>query len=80
MKLPTFSIFQTPNGFAKLDVHGTLEMHQKSAFALGAIKREINFEEFNFAENLLSMDFLGMFNRINIQNATLEYQIDSQYI
>mmetsp|Transcript_45126 Transcript_45126/g.59827 ORF Transcript_45126/g.59827 Transcript_45126/m.59827 type:complete len:215 (+) Transcript_45126:35-679(+) len=65
MKMPIISIFQTPNGFAKLDVHGTLNMHQKSAFALGAIKREINFEEFHFAENLLEMNFLSMFNKIN---------------
>ena len=27
MKLPIFSIFQTPNGFAKLYVSGTLNLH-----------------------------------------------------
>ena len=27
MKLPIFSIFQTPNGFAKLHVSGTLDLH-----------------------------------------------------
>lgn len=80
MKLPFYSVFQTPNGFAKLDVHGSLELHQKSAFALGAIKREINFDKVHFAENLLEMDMLQMFNYINNQNTTLEYQIDSQYI
>ena len=80
MKLPFFSIFQTPNGFAKLDVHGTLNLSQKSAFSLGAIKREINFDDFHFAENLLTNNFFGLFNLIEKQNATLEYQVDSQYI
>ena len=80
MKLPIFSIFQTPNGFQKLHVQGTLNMHQKSAFALGAIKREVNFEEFHFAENLLTMDYFSLFNKVNSQNVTLEYEIDNQYI
>ena len=80
MKLPFFGIFQTPNGFAKLDVYGTLIMQQKSAFALGAIKREINCDEFHFAENLLQHNFFSMFNKIESQNATLEYQVDNQYI
>jgi len=80
IKLPTYSIFQTPNGFTKLDVHGSLILHQKSAFALGAIKREINFEEFHFAENLLTMSLFDIFNKVNAQNATLEYQVDNQYI
>ena len=80
MKLPIFSIFQTPNGFAKLHVHGTLNLHQKSAFSIGAIKREVNFEEFHFAENLLTMNYFGIFNKITQQNVTLEYQIDNEYI
>ena len=71
MKLPIFSIFQTPNGFAKLHVHGTLAMEQKSAFALGAIKREVNFEEFHFAENLLTQNYFDLLNEINRQNVTL---------
>ena len=62
MKLPIFSIFQTPNGFAKLHVNGQLNLQQKSAFALGAIKREVNFEEFHFAENLLTMNYFDLFN------------------
>jgi len=65
MKLPIFSIFQTPNGFAKLHASGTLNLHQKSAFAIGAIKREINFEEFHFAENLLTMNYFDLFNKVN---------------
>lgn len=64
MKLPIFAIFQTPNGFAKLHVHGTLNLQQKSAFALGAIKREVNFEEFHFAENLLTMNYFEIFNQV----------------
>ena len=80
MKLPVFSIFQTPNGFQKLHVQGTLNMSQKSAFALGAIKREVNFEEFHFAENLLTTNYFGLFNSMAAQNVTLEYDIDNQYI
>lgn len=77
MKLPIFSIFQTPNGFAKLHVHGTLNLQQKSAFSLGAIKREVNFEEFHFAENLLTMNYFEIFNQVNQQNVTLEYEIEN---
>jgi len=54
-----------------------LNLHQKSAFALGAIKREVNFEEFHFAENLLTMSYFDIFNKVDQQNVTLEYQIDN---
>ena len=73
MKLPMFSIFQTPNGFTKIHAQGTLNLNQKSSFSIGAIKREVNFEEFHFAENLLTMNFFGIFNKIQTQNVTLEY-------
>ena len=65
MKIPIFSIFQTPKGFAKLHVQGTLNLHQKSAFSIGAIRREINFEEFHLAENLLTMSYFDIFNKVN---------------
>ena len=80
MKLPMFSIFQTPNGFTKIHAQGTLNLNQKSSFSIGAIKREVNFEEFHFAENLLTMNFFGIFNKIQTQNVTLEYQIDNVYV
>lgn len=77
MKLPMFTIFQTPNGFAKIHATGTLNIHQKSSFSLGAIKREVNFEEFHFAENLLTMNYFEIFNKITAQNVTLEYEIEN---
>lgn len=52
-------------------------MHQKSAFSIGAIKREINFDEFHLAENLLTMSYFDIFNKVNQQNVTLEYQIEN---
>ena len=80
VKLPIFSIFQTPNGFAKLHAQGTLRMEQKSAFALGAIKREVDFETYHFAENLLTMSYLDIFNKIQSSNITLDFEIENQYI
>ena len=47
---------------------------------MGAIKREVNFEEFHFAENLLTMNYFDLFNKVHAQNVTLEYEIDNQYI
>lgn len=52
---------------------GQLDLHQKSAFSIGAIKREVNFEEFHFAENLLTMNYFSIFNKMQNQNVTLEY-------
>ena len=61
-------------------MQGTLNFQQKSALALGAIKREVNFEEFHFAENLLTMNYFGLFNKLRQQNVTLDFDIDNQYI
>lgn len=40
----------------------------------------MNFEEFHFAENLLTMNYFGLFNKMRQQNVTLEFDIDNQYI
>ena len=55
-------------------------MEQKSAFALGAIKREVDFDTYHFAENLLTMSYLNIFNKIQRSNVTLDYEIENQYI
>ena len=52
-KLPLFNIFDTPNGFSTLSAEGRLVLDQKEAYMPGAMRREVGFEEFNLAENIL---------------------------
>ena len=57
IKFPFFSVFQTPNGFSQLKVDGIFELKQEKAYAPGAIKRQINFEDIHLAEDLLTMNY-----------------------
>ena len=78
-KLPMFNVFHTPNGFRKLHADGSLNLNQKEAYAMGAIKREIDFERYHLAENLLTQSFYGIFNDVHSQNTTLSYDISNQF-
>jgi hypothetical protein len=60
-------------------VTGRLNLDQKEAYALGAIKREIDFERYHLAENLLTQSFFGIFQDIKAQNTTLSYDISNQF-
>jgi len=42
-------------------VSGPLVFEQKNSYALGAIARKINFDTYNFAEDLLSMSYFDLF-------------------
>ena len=77
-KLPVFNIFQTPHGFSQLVATGSLELQQKSTYALGAANRQIDFDTYHFAENLLQMSFYDLFDSVNSQNTTLKYDLQSK--
>lgn len=72
-KFPIYNIFQTPHGFSKLRSSGNLVLEQKDSFALGAAHRQINFDMFHFAENMLFNDYHSLHELINKQNTTLTY-------
>ncbi len=57
IKFPIFSIFQTPYGFSKLKIDGTLDLKQTVPFKMGSIKRQINFESIHFAEELYTLNY-----------------------
>ena len=59
-KLPVFNIFQTPQGLQNLLVSGPLVFDQKNSYALGKISRKINFETYNFAQDLLTMSYVDL--------------------
>lgn len=53
-------------------------LDQKNSYALGAISRQINFDTYNFAQNLLSGSFFDLFSLISSQNTTLGFEPESQ--
>lgn len=77
-KLPIFNVFQTPYGFSHFQASGNLVMSQKDSFALGAAARQLNFDTYHFAENLLFQSYEELFRSINSQNTTLEFEPDSR--
>jgi hypothetical protein len=63
-KLPVVNIFHTFDGVRELHAIGSLNLHQKDAYALGALKREIGFDSYQLAENLLTSTFFDIVHRI----------------
>lgn len=59
-KLPFVNIFQTPFGFSEFSAIGKLDMSQKAAYALGAANRQIGYDTYHFAENLLSQSYFDL--------------------
>lgn len=46
-------------------------MSQRAAYARGAIVREIGFDKYHFAENLLHTSYAGLLDTIRQENTTL---------
>lgn len=74
-----FNIFQTPDGVKSLKSSGYLNLDQRYSFASGVIKREIGFDSYHLAENLVTSTIFQVFNSIKSQNTTLSFDTESQF-
>ena len=79
-KLPILNIFHTPDGIREFKAIGSLNLNQKDSYALGAIRRQIGFESYHLAENLLTSTFFEVFNKIKDQDTTLQFEVESEYV
>ena len=79
IKFPLFNIFQTPFGFSKLKIDGTLELSQNSPFQRGTIKRQVNFEDIHFAEELYTHTYFELYGKEYSKESKLKLRIDNQY-
>lgn len=54
-------------------------MRQKDSYALGTLKREIGFDSYHLAENLLTSSFFDIVDRINSQQTSLSFDTETQF-
>ena len=73
------NIFHTHDGVRDFHAVGTLNLNQKDSFALGELKREIGFESYHLAENLLTSSFFDIVHRIKSQTTSLSFDTDTCY-
>jgi len=52
-------------------------LNQKYSYASGVVKREIGFENYHLAGNLLTSTFFDVFNNIKAQDTTLAFDVES---
>lgn len=78
-KLPIVNIFHTHDGVREFHAVGNLNLNQKDSFALGHLKREIGFESYHLAENLLTSSFFDIVRRIKSQTTSMSFDTDTFY-
>jgi len=71
------NIFHTPDGIKNLKSIGSLNLNQKYSYSSGVVKREIGFENYHLAGNLLTSTFFDVFNNIKAQDTTLAFDVES---
>ena len=76
-KLPFYALFDFPHGVRQLNVQGLLNLEQQESFSIGSVEREIGFNMFHLAENLMTMDFFNLYAYINSQNVTANFEIQN---
>ena len=76
-KLPVVNVFQTPYGFSNFNSEGILKMAQKTPFARGAIQRQVGFDKYHVAQNLLFSSYQELFAIVREENTTLSFEPES---
>ncbi|CDW72528.1 UNKNOWN [Stylonychia lemnae] len=77
IKLTTYNLIQSPFGANRIEALGTIELIQRNTFALGSLKRVINYDSDDLYTQLQDKSILEFLDYVNQQNTTLEYRIEN---